>query len=64
MTALDLFLYLTAAGCQFIRQGETLLVHDPQHVLTDAVRKHHEPSGRRRERLPESTERRRHEEMR
>src|SRR5689334_1517555 len=38
MTALDLFLHLTAAGCQLTRRGETLRVHDPQHVLTDALR--------------------------
>jgi hypothetical protein len=38
MTALDLFLHLTAAGCQLTRQGETLRVHDPQHILTDALR--------------------------
>ena len=38
MTALDLFLRLTAAGCQLTRQGDTLRVHDPQHILTDALR--------------------------
>jgi hypothetical protein len=38
MTALDLFLHLIAAGCQLARQGETLRVHDPQHVLTDDLR--------------------------
>ena len=38
MTALDLFLRLTAAGCHLTRQGETLRVHDPQHVLTDDLR--------------------------
>ena len=38
MTALDVFLHLTAAGCQLTRQGDTLRVHDPQHVLTDALR--------------------------
>ena len=38
MTALDLFLHLTAAGCQLTRQGDTLRVHDPQHILTDALR--------------------------
>jgi len=38
MTALDLFLSLTAAGCQLIRHGDTLRVHDPQHILTDALR--------------------------
>jgi hypothetical protein len=38
MTALDLFVHLTAAGCQLTRQGETLQVHDPQHVLTDVLR--------------------------
>jgi hypothetical protein len=31
MTALDLFLHLTAARCQLTRQGDTLRVHDPQH---------------------------------
>ena len=38
MTALDLLLHLTAAGCQLTRQGGTLRVHDPQHILTDALR--------------------------
>ena len=38
MTALDLFLQLTVAGCQLTRQRDTLRVHDPQHVLTDALR--------------------------
>src|SRR5262244_803915 len=38
MTALDLFLHLTAAGCQLTRQGDTLRVHDPQHILTDTLR--------------------------
>jgi hypothetical protein len=38
MTALDLYQHLAAAGCQLTRQGETLRVHDPQHVLTDALR--------------------------
>ena len=38
MTARDLWLHLIAAGCQLTRQGETLRVHDPQHVLTDALR--------------------------
>ena len=38
MTALDVFLHLTAAGCQLTRQGDALRVHDPQHVLTDALR--------------------------
>jgi tubulysin polyketide synthase-like protein len=38
MTALALFLHLTAAGCQLTRQGDTLRVHDPQHVLTDGLR--------------------------
>jgi len=38
MTALDLFVHLTAAGCQLTRQGDTLRVHDPQHALTDTLR--------------------------
>ena len=38
MSPLDLFLHLTAAGCQLTRQGDTLRVHDPQHILTDALR--------------------------
>jgi hypothetical protein len=38
MTTLDLFLHLTAAGCQFTRVDDRLRVHDPQHVLTDALR--------------------------
>jgi len=38
MTALDLFLHLTAAGCQLTKQGDTLRVHDPQHILTDTLR--------------------------
>jgi hypothetical protein len=38
MTALALFLHLTAAGCQLSRQGDTLRVHDPKHILTDALR--------------------------
>ena len=39
MTALDLFLHLTAAGCSLSREeGERLRVHDPQHVLTDDLR--------------------------
>ena len=38
MTALDLFLLLTAGGCQLTRQGDMLRVHDPQHVLTAALR--------------------------
>jgi hypothetical protein len=38
MTALDLFLHLITAGCQLTRQGDTLRVHDPQHILTDALR--------------------------
>jgi tubulysin polyketide synthase-like protein len=38
MTALDVCLHLTAAGCQLTRQGDTLRVHDPQYILTDALR--------------------------
>ena len=38
MTALALFVSLTAAGCQLTRQGGTLRVHVPHHVLTDGVR--------------------------
>ena len=38
MTTLDLFLHLTAAGCQLTRQGDTLRVHDSQHILTDELR--------------------------
>ena len=38
MTALDLFVHLTAAGCHLTRQGERLRVHDPQYALTDVLR--------------------------
>jgi len=38
MTALSLFLFLTAAGCQLTRVDNRLRVHDPQHTLTDDVR--------------------------
>jgi hypothetical protein len=38
MTTLDLFLHLTVAGCQLTRMDERLRVHDPRHVLTDALR--------------------------
>jgi len=38
MTALDLFVHLTAAGCQLIPEGEHLRVQDPQHALTNDVR--------------------------
>ena len=38
MTALDVFLHLTAAGCQLTQAGDTLRVHDPQHILTDGLR--------------------------
>jgi TubC N-terminal docking domain len=38
MTALDVFLQLTAAGCALTRQGDKVRVCDPQHVLTDEVR--------------------------
>ena len=38
MTALDVFLHLTAAGCQLTRVDDRLRVHDPQHILTDALR--------------------------
>lgn len=39
MTALDLFLTLTAASCSLSREGgERLRVHDPQHALTDDLR--------------------------
>jgi hypothetical protein len=47
MTALDLFLHLTAMGCQFTRQEDLLRVRDPQHVLTDALReaiRQHKPA--------------------
>jgi hypothetical protein len=40
MTALDLFLHLTAAGCQLSWVEDWLRVHDPQHSLTDALRQH------------------------
>src|SRR5262249_16048050 len=40
MTALDLFLRLTAAGCQLSRMEDRLRVHDPQRILTDALRQH------------------------
>jgi hypothetical protein len=38
MTALDVFLELTGAGCELTRQGDRLRVRDPQHTLTDEVR--------------------------
>jgi hypothetical protein len=38
MTALDLFLHLTAAGCQLSRVEARLRVHDPQHILNDELR--------------------------
>src|SRR5262249_28942293 len=38
MSALDLFLHLMAAGCQLTRVDDRLRVHDPRHVLTDALR--------------------------
>ena len=38
MNALDVFLHLTAAGCQHTRVDDRLRVHDPQHILTDALR--------------------------
>ena len=38
MTALALFLHLTAAGCQLSQVEDRLRVHDPQHILTDALR--------------------------
>src|SRR5262245_43628760 len=39
MTALDLFLHLTAVGCSISREeGARLLVHAPQHILTDDLR--------------------------
>jgi tubulysin polyketide synthase-like protein len=38
MSALDLFLHLTAAGCQLTRVDDRLRVHDPQHALTEALR--------------------------
>jgi hypothetical protein len=39
MTALDLFLHLTAAGCSLSREeGELLRVHAPQYILTDDLR--------------------------
>ena len=38
MTALALFLHLTAAGCQLTKVEDALWVHDPQHILTDALR--------------------------
>ena len=40
MTALALFLHLTAAGCQLTRVEDKLRVHDLQHILTDALRQH------------------------
>jgi Zn finger protein HypA/HybF involved in hydrogenase expression len=39
MTALDLFLQLTAGGCTLSRlDGDRLQIRDPQHILTDALR--------------------------
>jgi hypothetical protein len=38
MLPLDLFIHLCAADCQLTRQGDTLRVHDPQHILTDTLR--------------------------
>src|SRR4029453_7641369 len=38
MTALALFLHLTAAACQLTKVEDALWVHDPQHILTDALR--------------------------
>jgi hypothetical protein len=39
MTALDVFLQLTAAGCSLSREADgRLRVHDPRHILTDALR--------------------------
>src|SRR5262245_53935355 len=38
MTALDLFLHLTAMGCQLSRVEDRLQVHDTQHILTEALR--------------------------
>jgi hypothetical protein len=40
MAALDLFLRLTAAGCQLSRMEDRLRVHDPQRILTDVLRQH------------------------
>ena len=39
MSALDLFLYLTAGGCTLSRlDGDRLQIRDPQHILNDALR--------------------------
>jgi hypothetical protein len=39
MTALDLFLHLTAGGCTLSRlDDDRLQVRDPQHILTDELR--------------------------
>ena len=39
MTAIDLFLQLTAGGCTLSRlDGDRLQIRDPQHILTDALR--------------------------
>ena len=38
MTAVDLFFHLTGSGCQLTQVNDMLRVHDPQHVLTDALR--------------------------
>ena len=38
MAALDLYLHLTASGCQLTGQGDRLRVHDPHRVLTDPLR--------------------------
>ena len=39
MSALDLFLQLTAGGCTLSRlDGDRLQIRDPQHILHDALR--------------------------
>src|SRR5262245_23277901 len=39
MTALDLFLQLTAGGCTLSRlESDRLQIRDPQHILTDTLR--------------------------
>jgi hypothetical protein len=39
MSALDVFLHLTAGGCTLSRlDGDRLQIRDPQHILNDALR--------------------------
>jgi hypothetical protein len=38
MMAAELFATLTEAGCRLQIAGDTLRLHDPQHMMTDALR--------------------------